>query len=266
MARRHLLALAVLLVWGGTLGWHVKRLYFKPMATLLAEAARTIPPGVAYYAVFQGDRRIGWAQTDVDTLPSAGGFILRDRLHIREPLASGTDPISMILEARLGPTLSLETFRVAAMGIPGVREVEGEVRGDSILDIRVVGGESSHDTSLPLDAPIVLNSAWPLRVAAQSGLQPGDELRLNMFDPLASATRSVDLTVLARERKTFPDSAIAVDGVWVSAREDTVSAWWIEQEVQMGAEPQLVIEREALLAMVSVLAALWWCKSRNRCS
>jgi hypothetical protein len=231
MVRRRWLALAVLLVWGGTLGWHVKRLYFRPLATLLAEAARTIPPGVAYYAVFQGDRRIGWAQTDVDTLPSASGFILRDRLEIREALVPGGDPLNMTVEARLGPTLTLQTFRVQVAGIPGVHQVEGEVRGDSALDIRILDDESGRETSLPLDEPMVLNAAWPLRIAAQRDLQPGDQLRLNMFDPLASTTRLVDLTVLAQERKTFSDSVTAVDGLWVSAREDTVSAWWIEQEV-----------------------------------
>ena len=139
MVRRRWLALAVLLVWGGTLGWHVKRLYFRPLATLLAEAARTIPPGVAYYAVFQGDRRIGWAQTDVDTLPSASGFLLRDHLEIREALVPGADPLSMTVEARLGPTLALQTFRVETTGIPGIHRVEGEVRGDSALDIRILG-------------------------------------------------------------------------------------------------------------------------------
>jgi hypothetical protein len=231
MVRRRWLALAVLLVWGGTLGWHVKRLYFKPLATLLAEAARTIPPGVAYYAVFQGDRRIGWAQTELDTLPSASGFLLRDRLEIREGLIPGTDPLSMSVEARLGPTLALQTFRVETTGIAGIDQVEGEVRGDSVLDLRIIGDEASRETSLTLDEPMVLNAAWPLRIAAQRDLRPGDELRLNMFDPLASTMRAVDLTVLAQESKTFPDSAIAVDGLWVSAREDTVTAWWIEQDV-----------------------------------
>lgn len=231
MVRRRWLALAVLLVWGGTLGWHVKRLYFRPLATLLAEAARTIPPGIAYYSVFQGDRRIGWAQTEVDTLPSGGGFLLRDRLEIREALVPGTNPLSMVVEARLGPTLALETFRLRAVGIPGVHTVEGEVRGDSTLDVRILGDEPGSETSLPLEEPVVLNGAWSLRMAAQRDLRPGDRLRLNMFDPLTSAARPVDLTVLAQEQKTFSDSVTAVNGLWVSAREDTVSAWWIEQEV-----------------------------------
>jgi hypothetical protein len=231
MVRRRWLALAVLLVWGGTLGWHVKRLYFRPLAALLAEAARTIPPGVAYYAVFQGDRRVGWAQTEVDTLPAASGFLLRDRLEIREALTPGTDPLSMTVEARLGPMLGLQTFRVETAGIPGIRQVEGEVRGDSVLDLRITGDQAARETSLPLDEPMVLAAAWPLSMAAQRDLKPGDQLRLNMFDPLASATRLVDLTVLAQEQKTFPDSVTAVDGLWVSAREDTVTAWWIEQDV-----------------------------------
>jgi hypothetical protein len=231
MAPRRWLALAVLLVWVGTLGWHVKRLYFRPLETLLAEAARTIPPGVAYYAVFQGDRRIGWAQTEIDTLPAASGFTLRDRLTLTQALIPGSDPLSMDVTARLGSTLALQSFSADVTGIPGVSSVEGAVHGDSVVDITVRDGGSSQRSSLPLTEPIVLAAAWPLRMAAQRDLEPGDRLRLNVFDPITAASMPVDLTILAHEQKTFADSVIALNGLWVAVREDTVPAWWVEQEM-----------------------------------
>ena len=128
MSRRGLYVVAILLVWAGTLGLHVKRLYFRPASELLAEAARTIPPGTAYYAVFREDRQIGWAQTDIDTLPGGSGFLLRDRLILREPLLPGLDPMRFEIEATLGPTFVLERFQVTAEGIPGIRHVRGEVK------------------------------------------------------------------------------------------------------------------------------------------
>jgi len=231
MVPRRWLALLVLLVWGATLGWHVKRLYFQPLETLLAQAARTIPPGVAYYAVFQGDRRIGWAQTEIDTLPDAGGFTIRDRLTLTRALVPGTDPLSMDVTARLGSTLALRTFRADVTGIPGIRSVEGEVRGDSLVDIMVVDEGEGRRSSVPLREPIVLAAAWPLRLAAQGDFEPGDRLRLNMFDPITATSMPVDLTILAYEQKTYPDSVIALGGLWVAAREDTVGAWWVEQEM-----------------------------------
>ncbi len=231
MSRRGWLAVAVGLIWVGTLGWHVKRLHFRPLSALIAEGARTIPPGTAYYAVYLGDMRVGWAQTDVDTLPSASGFRLRDRLIIREALVPGGVPARVTIEAILGPTLSLREFRAEVEGIPGIRHAEGEVHGDTALEIRWRDTEGTRREVVRLENPLVLSAAWPLRLAAQPEIRAGERLRLPVFDPLAGGRRDLELTVLGRERRSYPDSMTAEGGLWVTAREDTVDAWHVEQEI-----------------------------------
>ncbi len=231
MSRRGWYVVAILLVWAGTLGWHVKRLYFRPAAELLAEAARTIPPGTAYYAVFREDRRIGWAQTDVDTLPAASGFLLRDRLILNEPLLPGLEPMRFEIEATLGPTFTLERFQVTAEGVPGIRHVQGEVHGDTILELSIRGDGPSRSQQIPLPEPIVVAAAWPLRFAAESEVRPGERFELPVYDPLTGSHRTMKLTVLAQETRTFPDSVIGENGRWVTAREDTVQAWQVEHDL-----------------------------------
>jgi len=231
MTKRGWLAVAILAVWGATLGFHVKRLYFRPYSDLLAAAARTIPPGTAYYAVFRGDRQIGWAQTDVDTLPSATGFLLRDRLIIREPLAPGLDPIRLESEATLGPTFTLERFTLNAQGIPGIRHVQGEVHGDSTLDVTLRGVGETRRERVALEEPVVVAAAWPLRFAARREVEAGERYRLDIYDPLAGGRRPVEITVLRDAERTFPDSVTAVDGRYVTARRDTVHAWEVEHDV-----------------------------------
>lgn len=231
MTKRGWLAVAILAVWTTTLGFHVKRLYFRPYSDLLAAAARTIPPGTAYYAVYQGDRQVGWAQTDVDTLPSATGFLLRDRLILREPLVPGLDPLRLESEATLGPTFTLERFSVSAQGVPGIRHVQGEVHGDSTLEVTLRGVGETRNQRLALDEPVVVAAAWPLRFAAGREVEAGERYRLDVYDPLGGGSRPVEITVLRDAERTFPDSVTAVDGRWVTARRDTVHAWEVEHDV-----------------------------------
>lgn len=231
MSRRGLYVVAILLVWGGTLGWQVKRLYFRPAAELLAEAARTIPPGTAYYAVFRDDRQIGWAQTDIDTLPNASGFLLRDRLILKEPLLPGLDPMRFEIEATLGPTFVLQRFKVNAEGIPGIRHIQGEVHGDTVLELSLRGDGPSRSQRIPLSEPIVVAAAWPLRFAAEREVRPGEQFELPVYDPLTGSRRTMKIRVLAEGTRTFPDSVVAEDGMWVTAREDTVRAWQVEHDL-----------------------------------
>ncbi len=231
MSKRGGYVVAILLVWVASMGWHVKRLYFRPAAEVLAEAARTIPPGTAYYAVYRGARQIGWAQMDVDTLPSVSGFTLRDRLILEEPLLPGLDPMRFEVSATLGPTFILQNFQVAAEGVPGIRHVQGEVHGDTILDLELRGDGPSRTQTVRLTAPIVVAAAWPLRFAAEREVKPGAEYELPVYDPLTGSHRMMHLTVLEQRTRTFPDSVTAEDGRWVTAREDTVEAWHVEHDL-----------------------------------
>jgi hypothetical protein len=231
MAKRGWLAVAILAVWATTLGFHVKRLYFRPVSELLADAARTIPPGTSYYAVFQGEKQIGWAQTDVDTLPGRSGFLLKDRLILREPLLPGMEPMRLTVGATLGPTFTLQSFHVAAEGVPGIRQVQGEVHGDSLLALQMRGTGETRSENIRLDAPIVVAAAWPLRFAAAREVAMGEQFRLDVYDPLTGAHRPMQITVLEQQTRTFPDSVTVEDGRWITAREDTVTAWRVEHDV-----------------------------------
>lgn len=255
MSKRAWLAIAILAVWTTTLGFHVKRLYFRPASELLAEAARTIPPGTAYYAVFQGARQIGWAQTDVDTLPGASGFLLADQLTLRESLVPGLDPIRIRVDATLGPTFNLRSFQMTAEGVPGIRQVQGEVRGDSVLDLRFQGLGEPQTQRIALDEPIVVAAAWPLRFAAAREVAPGEQFRLRIYDPLTGAHREMRLTVLEQRMRTFPDSVIVEDGRWVTAHEDTVQAWRVEYDVS-GIKLEAWVDEDGRLLEASTVGGI----------
>lgn len=237
MSRRRAAAV-VLVLWAAVLGWHIKREYFRPAVELLAEAARGLPPGAAYYAVFQGDRRVGWARSQMDTLPDGAGFRVSELLDLP---AAAAGSIRLRSEAELDPTLALRSFSAEAEGAvaaaPGggsaVVRLGGEVIGDTLLRAWSEGAEGIPDTvRLPLEGSVVPAMAWPLRAAARGDLRPAQRFRVRVFDPLTMGIRQVELRVVEVGLRSYPDSADrGPDGRWVEARRDTLPAWRVEQEL-----------------------------------
>lgn len=238
MSSRGRAAAVVLVLWAAVLGWHVKREYFRPATELLAEAARGLPPGTAYYAVYQGDRRVGWARSQMDTLPDGAGFRVSELLDLP---ASGTGSFRLRSDAELDATLALRSFSAEAEGaLAGASaggsaavRLGGEVVGDTVLNAWSAGADGIPDTvRLRLDGPVVPAMAWPLRAAARGDLRPGQRFRVRVFDPLSANVREVELRVLETGLRSYPDSADrGPDGRWAEARRDTLPAWKVEQEL-----------------------------------
>lgn len=231
--RRTAVVVAVLVVWAGVMAWHAKRLYLRPEAERLAAGARTIPPGIAYYAVFQGERQIGWAQSTVDTLPAAGGFLVRDRLDLDLDAFGLPGRAELRSRASLGPALDLRSFALEAEGLLGGLTAQGAVDGDSSLVVAVRRGESVTVRRVPLTGRVVLATALPLRLAAEGSVSPGDRYRIRTFDPgsMGQVTRTVEIE--ERSMMTYPDSAVrdSAGEVWLPGRRDTVLAWRISREL-----------------------------------
>ena len=257
MSTRKTVAVLVLAVWMAVLGWHAKRLYLRPEAEVLAAAARTLPPGVSYYAVYQGDRHAGWARSEVDTLPDGDGFRLQDRMRVSLQGLGLPGGAELRSRAELGPALGLRSFRVEASGLLGGLTAEGEVSRDSVLSFRVVRGGDTTRRSVRLDGPVVPSTALPLRVAVEGDSEAGDRYRIQTFDPLQLSYRTQEVRVLERKVLTVPDSATRhpSTGAWVVARHDTVTAWRVAREMA-GVELESWIDEDGRYVEVSTGAGL----------
>lgn len=222
-------------MWAGALGWHAKRLYLQPEAERLASAARTLPPGVAYYALFRGGRQIGWARSEIDTLPDGGGFLTRDLLELElDGFGLGSAGGATIRSrAELGPSLSLRSFSLEAEGLLGGLGAQGAVEGDSALVVALRRGSEISVRRLTLEGPVVPATALPLRLAVERESRPGDRFTVRTFDPtgLRPTTRTVE--VEERAMMTYPDSAVrdSAGAPWSPARRDTVLAWRLGREL-----------------------------------
>src|SRR3989440_11151359 len=76
-------AVAILGAWAASLGWLVKREFFRPTGTRLAEAALSLPPGAVYYRLDVRGQQVGFASSTIDTQAARIG--VTDMLVLRPP-------------------------------------------------------------------------------------------------------------------------------------------------------------------------------------
>jgi hypothetical protein len=218
---RKTLAAVILLVWAGVLAVHVRRSAFRPEAERLAAAARTLPPGVSYYRLDRGGRHVGWARLEIDTLPGARGFRVRELRQVALPGLGPAGRYEIRLEAWLRPRVALDSLVLLSVrGGDSVRTA-ARVLGDTLLAIDGAGRR-------PVDGPLQIPESWPLRFAARAKTgRPGESLATPLFDPVTGTVRELRLEIRADSVLAVPDSADTdpVTGAWIVARRDTVRAW-----------------------------------------
>jgi transglutaminase-like putative cysteine protease len=239
---RRLLATSILLIWFVTLGWLVRREYFRPQSELLAEAALTVSPGATYYEVFLGGAQIGFASNKIDTLPEI--IRVADQMLLQVPALGAVERVDASTEVRLSRGLQLLGFDALLRSASVRFAAKGTISGDSLLMVEIESGGSRRSFDIPLDEPLVLPGLLPLQLAFGGGLEVGKTFSLRMFDPLVLAARELQVTVTAESTLVVPDSA-ALDGSgvrWVAARWDTVRAWRVTQRMS-GIEVEAWIDQ-----------------------
>jgi len=222
-------AVAILGAWAASLGWLVKREFFRPTGARLAEAALSVPPGAAYYRLDIGGQQIGFASSTIDT--QATSIDVTDILVLRIPVLGALYRTAAMSRATLSRTLRLERVDARFEGDLGRFASRNLVAGDTLLMVTLLAGPDSETTHVPLARPIVLPSLLPLRLAFGGELKRGKTYASVVFDPILLAERPVTVLVAAESTLVVADSAEydSTALAWVPARFDTVRAFRIEQ-------------------------------------
>ena len=232
-ANRGLIAAVVLVGWALVLGWHVRREYFKPLATRITERARSLAPGTFFYSIKMNGQAIGVASTRLDTLPNQGGFRFSDRVQLDVPALDQTHRALAQTDILMDPGLRLQSFAFQLGSEIGDFIVRGRVRQDTLLDLalRSGSGNDEQQSTMRMDPALVLDAAIPIRLAAGGELQVGRSLRTLVFNPSVMAEQPVELRVTAHDTMIVPDSADYSNSrkMFVVTSTDTIPVWRIEQ-------------------------------------
>ena len=226
--------IVVLVAWGTSLGWLVKRVFFLTTAARLAEAARSIAPGTVYYRLVVGGQQVGFASFTIDTSGSA--IRVEDLLILDVPALGVLHRTTARSRATLSRALRLEEVDVKFDGDIGRFTARGVVNGDTLLSVQLMSGRDTQVTLVPLTRPVVLPTLLPLRLAFGGELRPGKTYTSRVFDPLLLVERELTLTGAAESTLVVADSADYDSTVmaWVPVRFDTVRAFRIDMKAGAG--------------------------------
>jgi transglutaminase superfamily protein len=225
---RHSLAILILVVWVGALGWlGARELSRRGRAAVVGQQA--VSPGAAYYRVTMGDSLVGYSLMQVDTLAPTDTSPALVLMQTRLLLAGGVAPTQQRFEVLTNAwlTTDLKLWRSQTLrGDPdGVVEWALRVDGDT-LRTWITTKDSSWRTLTLLDTVPVPVEAVPLWLATYARPRPGR----------AASVATIDLATLSRRRETWtatadstflvPDSVIRVaKDEYRIASFDTVQAW-----------------------------------------
>jgi Transglutaminase-like superfamily len=224
--RRRGIAAALVLVWLVALALLAKRELMRPAGERLAEAVLSLPPGATYFAVELDGTQIGYASTTIDTLTDT--LRVSELMVLEMPVLGTLQRTEARTEIVLSRTLVLRSF-TAALRAQDVRfEATGQVVGDSVLNLVLVGDESREARQVPLSEPIVLPQLIPMRVAFGGRLEVGRVFTVRVFDPVQLAARDAAIEIAAESTLIVPQDTSVFDstaGRWVPVVWDTVPAW-----------------------------------------
>ncbi|GIW51708.1 MAG: hypothetical protein KatS3mg081_1063 [Gemmatimonadales bacterium] len=240
---RRSVAVSVLAVWAGAIGWLLYRQYGPRRTALLAEAALSLPPGATYYALSLGGQQIGFASNTVDTL--ADTIRVTDIMVLDIPALGQVRRTEARTDAVLSRALELREFRALLRGDLGDFAARGTVSGDSLLSVELESQGTVQTVRVRLERPIVLSALLPLQIAFGERPRPGRTYTLRLFDPLLLEERDVSIRVTGDSTFFIPDSARfdSTEQRWVAARWDTVPAIRVSQEMA-GVELEAWIDYE----------------------
>ena len=253
MRARLVASVAILIAWIAGLGMLVRREYFRPNIDRLAEAALRVTPGAVFYAVLQGDKQVGFASSTIDT--STNGIEQRDYLVADLPVGGSVHRATARTNVTLSRTLRLKTFEVSLEADQAPMRVEGEVIGDTVLQVSVAAGEGAKpDTQrMRLTGPILLPTLVPLAVALEDKPHVGKSYVLPLFDAASLGPRDVRLEIQAESLFVVNDSSVfdSTSGQWQGVLPDTIRAWqivsqsgagvggWVDEQGRLVASSQL---------------------------
>jgi transglutaminase-like putative cysteine protease len=227
--RKRMLAVTVVLVWLGMVGWQVRREYFQPELTRLAEAALGLAPGVSFYTLTMGDRTVGQATSRLDTL--SGGFRMEDVMNLELPALGQTGTAVARTSVKLSRSLVMESFEFTLDSEVGRFAASGILRADTTLEVSIRSAGSEQNVSFRLPQPPVLSNVVPIRIAMGGALEVGETVRLPVFDPTSLSTRTVEVHIVEHDTLLVTDS-VSLDpgtGRWSPAHVDSIPAWKIAE-------------------------------------
>ena len=231
MTSRESIGAGIIFLWLVGLALLARRELFVGEPEQMTEAALLVVPGSAYYAIMNGDKRVGWASSSIDT--SLTGISVRDVMVIDRPDSGATDRLAARARVNLTPGLRLTDFTFELGGDHGPYKVSGKMSQDTLLQLITNAGKARPDTeSVTVRRSVFWPTTVPLALALAARPKVGRVYKYPIYDPTTGTPEEIQLTVGAESLFVVPDSAKLDEArrTWIVAHEDTVRGWRLDPQ------------------------------------
>jgi hypothetical protein len=231
MTRRETLGAGIIVLWVIGLVLLAKRELYVGEPEQMTEAALLVVPGTAYYEVLNGDERVGWASSTIDT--SITGISVHDVLILDAPDSGASKRLVARAQVTLTPGLRLTGFVFELGGDHGKYRVSGKMSQDTLLQLITFAGKAHPDTeTVAVHRTVFWPTTVPLALALAARPKIGRTYKYSIYDPTTGTPEEIQLAVGAESLFVVPDSAKldVARRTWIVAHADTVRGWRLDPQ------------------------------------
>lgn len=204
--------------------------------TVTAGALKGSPPRENWLAIYQRDRKIGYAHSRLS--PIEDGYRLAEQVRMRINTMGMVQDLRLETSSRLHPDMSLADFEFSVSSGRFRFSARGSVNNTTLTLRTAANGREDVRTELslrhkPYLAAAVLNAIGALDV------RPGEAYAFDVFDPTTLGQRPVRVDIVGEER-------IRVMGTDHPATKITMQFKGARQEAWIGAGGELLLQKGLL--------------------
>ena len=222
---RALLAIGVLALWIGGLGFLARRELFRPRLERLTEAGLRIDQYTSFFGLHAPNGGlVGYASSIVDTTTSEVTIL---ETMIRE--LSVRRRSSRRAKIHLTRTFRLKDFEWSINSDAVNIKATGRIDGDSLIYSVSNNNAAPTTGSIKLDGPVLLPNLVPFAVALMDEPKVGRKYTLPVFDPARQAIVQVKSEIQKESTFVLSDSSVldSTTYLWKSIRQVPLKAWLI---------------------------------------
>jgi len=142
--------------------------------------------------ILQNGRKIGASHTSF--LKRKNGYLLKETLYMRINTMGLVQDINLKTVGRLYPDFTLSSFDFNISSGRFVFSAQGGVSGN-VLSIKTHGLESTGRFNIKIPEKLYL-AAGIINAVEASGIEPGNEVAFQIFDPATMASEPVSVRVI----------------------------------------------------------------------
>jgi hypothetical protein len=224
-SRRALVAIGVLALWLGGLGFLARRELFRPRLERLAEAGLRIDQYTSFFGLRAPNRElVGYASSIVDTTTSEVTIL---ETMIRELTVRRRS--SRRAKIHLTRTFKLKDFEWSVITDAVNLKATGRVEGDSLIYSLSNNDRPPTTGTLKLDGPVLLPNLVPFAVALMDEPRVGRKYTFPVFDPARQAIVPVKAEIQKESTFVLSDSSVldSASYMWKSIRQVPLKAWLV---------------------------------------